>query len=168
MWVFVRCALVCDVTLGRRRKFFCLRLRVRLGRVVFRVPCWWSDGSGDRDAIRDAGDLLEMGVETREIKSDANERSSWFVIYCLVWVCCVCACVCEHFQCICGGSRLAGTSLANCYRNNNISIMYSLYISAATLRWLLPASTTAAAAVFQPSRVKAFSSANIKRRSKGG
>lgn len=46
---------------------------------------------------------------------------------------CVCA-LHEHFQCICGGSRLAGTSLANCYRNNNISIMYSnvalcLYIS---------------------------------------
>lgn len=73
-----------------------------------------------------------LGGETHgEIKSDANERSSWFVVYFV----CVSVCVrlavarlcsvyrCTRiFLCICDGSRLAGTSLANCYRNNNISI----------------------------------------------
>lgn len=91
------CALVCDVTLRRRRKLFLLTVACAPWSccVSCAVLAEWRQRWPRRtvNAIRNAGDLLKMGVETREIKSDANERSSWFVIYCFAWVWCVVVCV---------------------------------------------------------------------------
>lgn len=119
----------CVVTVGRRRIFF-----VVVGYVFAWCRCFSCRQSGDARpkrieyVIRGAVDYQRW--ETKHVKSKVmrmEDRLDSSFIFCMfVCSCMAVAILCTiHTACICIGSRLAGTSLAKCYRNNNISIMYS-------------------------------------------